>query len=149
MKPLQIFGILFFISCQFAMAQNENPDTSRQQLLNTQSARFFAMIDADVQKLGSLLSDDLTYTHTTGWTETKSEYLETIKSKRIDYLSFDPRNVDVRIYGEIAVLTGFVDVNLIYEMKETEFTIRFLEVQRKVDGNWLLVAWQSVKNNPN
>jgi len=148
MKSLPIFGILFLITCQIATAQHKTTDRLRKQVLETQSARFSAMMDTDVEKLQSLLADDLSYTHTTGWTETKSEYLETIKSGRIDYLSFDPREVDVRIYGRLAVLTGFVDVKLIYKMKEAEFTIRFLEVQREVNGNWVLVAWQSVKYKP-
>ena len=70
------------------------------------------MIDADLDKLNDLLTDDLTYAHTTGWTETKTGYLETIKSGRINYISFVPKDVEIRIYGETAVLTGKVDVNL-------------------------------------
>lgn len=149
MKSLKICGILFFIFCQFTIAQNENADISRQRVLKAQSDRFSAMIDADVENLKNLLADDLTYSHTSGCTETKSGYLETIKSNRIDYVSFAPRDVDVRIYEKNAVLTGYVDVKLIYQLEESEFTIRFLEVQREINGDWLLVAWQSVKNTVN
>ena len=48
-------------------------------------------------------------------------------------VSFVPKDVEIRIYGETAVLTGKVDVNL----GRTDFTIRFLEVQRKVDSKGL------------
>ena len=142
MKSLKIFGILFFISCQFAIAQNDNFDHTEQEVLKAQSARISAMIGADIEKLDGLLTDNLTYAHTTGWTETKTGYLETIKSGRINYISFVPKDVEIRIYGETAVLTGKVGVNL----GRTDFTIRFLEVQRKVDGIWKLTAWQSVLN---
>ena len=142
MKSFKLLVIFLFACCQFAVAQNEELVDRQQEVLQAQSARISAMINADVEKLKELLDEDLTYSHTTGCTETKSGYLETIQSKRIDYLQFSPRDVEVRIYGSTAVLTGLVDVNL----GRTDFTIRFLEVQRRVDGQWKLTAWQSVIN---
>ena len=64
-------------------------------------------------------------------------------------MSFVPRDVNIRIYEKTAVLTGFIDVKAIYKKEELEFTTRFLEVQRNVDGNWLLAAWQPVIYIPN
>lgn len=142
MKSLKILIFLSFISCSMGMAQNENITFQKQEVLNAQSTRISAMIQADIDKLNDVLTDDLTYAHTTGWTETKTGYLETIKSGRINYISFVPKDVEIRIYGGTAVLTGKVDVNL----GRTDFTIRFLEVQRKIDGTWKLTAWQSVLN---
>lgn len=142
MKPLKIFTLLFVCSSHIAIAQSESPDIRKQEVRNAQLARISAMIDADIQRLEPFLAEDLTYAHTTGWTETKTGYLETIKSGRINYISFDPKDVAIRVYGETAVLTGKVDVNL----GRTDFTIRFLEVQRKEDGIWKLTAWQSVLN---
>ena len=141
MKSQKIL-ILLLISCNIGIAQIESLDISKEEVFNAQSSRILAMIDADIDKLNNLLTNDLTYAHTTGWTETKTGYLETIKSGRINYISFVPKDVEIRIYGETAVLTGKVDVNL----GRTDFTIRFLEVQRKVDGTWKLTAWQSVLN---
>ena len=142
MKSLTTFSIIIVIACHIGNAQNESNDIPEQEVLNAQSARISAMIDANIEKLNDLLSDDLTYAHTTGWTETKPGFIETVRSEKIDYISFAPRDVEVRIYDETAVLTGNVDVNL----GGPDFTIRFLEVQRKVDGMWKLTAWQSVIN---
>ncbi len=133
---------MLLISYNIGFAQKESTDILKQEILNAQSSRISAMIDADIEKLSDFLSDDLTYAHTTGWTETKTGYLETIESGKINYISFIPKDVEIRIYGETAVLTGKVDVNL----GRTDFTIRFLEVQYKVDGVWKLTAWQSVLN---
>ena len=52
---------------------------------------------------------------------------------------------NVRVYGKAVVLTGFIDVKAIYKNEEIVMMTRFLEVQRKVDGNWLLAAWQAVR----
>ena len=151
MKSIKQIGILVFIgmflltSCQPSDGQNTGIDNSEKQILEQQSNRFAAMVDANLINLESLLADDLTYGHTGGHTETKLGFIETVKSKRIDYVSFIPGDVDVRVYGKTAVLTGFIDVRAIYKNEEIVMTTRFLEVQRKVDGNWLLEAWQPVR----
>ena len=144
MKLLNLFGILLLISCQSNVAEDKNNENTEKEILNQQSARFSAMIDADVEKLETLLADDLTYGHTKGNTESKTGFIETVRSERIDYISFVPRDVSIRIYEKTALLTGFIDVKVIYKKEELDFTTRFLEVQRKADGNWLLAAWQPV-----
>ena len=135
MKSLKRIGILFLIASQIINAQHKEVDGSEQQILEQQSARFAAMIEADMVKLETLLADDLTYGHTKGATETKNGFIKTVRTERIDYLSFVPRNVEVRIYEKTALLTGFIDVKAIYKNEELKFTTRFLEVQRKVHDN--------------
>lgn len=144
MKLLNIIGILLLLSCQPNVAKDENYTATKEQILKQQSARFTAMIEADVVKLETLLADDLTYGHTGGSTETKIGFIETVNTERVDYVSFVPSDLNVRVYENTAVLTGFIDVKVIVEKEEFVFTTRFLEVQRKVDGNWILTAWQPV-----
>jgi ketosteroid isomerase-like protein len=119
-------------------------DTAEQSALNAQSARLQATIDADIDTLEKYLADDLTYSHTTGWTETKSEYLSTVESKTIDYVSATPRDVEVRVYGDMAVITGLSDMKGLVRGEPVSITIRFLEVSRRIAGSWQLIAWQSV-----
>lgn len=122
-----------------------NAGELENDVLAYQDARFQAMIEEDLAKLNGLLDDDLHYSHTEGSVESKAEFLTTIESKRIDYLAAKRRDVEVRVFGNTAVITGLSDMDLIYRDERYEFTIRFLEVARRVDMNWQLVAWQSVK----
>ena len=116
-----------------------------QSALEFQSARFTAMVDADIAGLREFLADELTYAHTTGWTETKSEFLSTVESGKIDYISVTPRDVEVRVYGDVAVMTGLARMQGAAGDKPVEFTIRFLDVSRRAGESWQLVAWQSVR----
>lgn len=129
----------------FGVATAAEPE---DDVLASQGARLRAMIDEDVDALSELLADDLHYSHTRGSVESKPQFLSTIQSKRIDYLSAAPRDVEVRLFGDTAVITGLSDMKLIYRGEQHDFTIRFLEVSHKVDGNWQLVAWQSVRYDP-
>jgi CubicO group peptidase (beta-lactamase class C family) len=116
-----------------------------QSALDFQSARFEAMIDVDMEKLEEFLADDLTYTHTTGWVETKAEFLSTVESGKINYMEVTPREVSVRIYGDIAVMTGLSKMRGAVGDNEVSFTIRFVDVSRRAGDSWQLVAWQSVR----
>ena len=61
-----------FIVADVAEADDKDVE---QSAVDFQVARFKAMVDADMESLEGFLADDLTYTHTTSWTDTKSEFL--------------------------------------------------------------------------
>ena len=127
------------------LANSANAGELEEEAVAAQSARFQAMIDGDLPTLSDLLLDDLHYSHTRGDVETKSQFLSTIESNRIDYLGAEPRDVEVRVFGDTAVITGLSDMDLTVRGERMVFTIRFLEVSRKDDSGWKLLAWQSVR----
>lgn len=116
-----------------------------QEVIAYQDARFRAMIEEDVDELGKLLADDLHYSHTKGRVESKAQFLSTIETKEIDYIAAKRRDIEVRLFGNTAVITGLSDMTLIWRGEQQDFTIRFLEVAHKFDSDWRLVAWQSVR----
>lgn len=134
----KIIGCAAILMAQFMLLQATVAEatSAEQGALEFQSARFRAMIDVDTDSLEKFLSDDLTYSHTTGWTETKSEFLSTVESGKIDYVSVTPRDVEVRIYGDIAVMTGLSDMRGAVGDRAVSFTIRFLDVSRRAGDSW-------------
>lgn len=131
-----------YLLMQCALASDVSVEKSA---LDFQSARFTAMIDVDMERLEAFLADDLTYAHTNGWSETKSEFMSTVESGTINYMSVTPRDVEVRIYGDVAVMTGLAEMQGALGDRAVSFTIRFLDVSRRVGDSWQLVAWQSVR----
>src|SRR5262245_63303609 len=67
-------------------------------------------VKQDKVLLQRYLADDLVYTHGGGKTQTKAEYIADVTTGPSHYESFTESDVKIRIYGRIAVLTGFVDV---------------------------------------
>ncbi len=103
------------------------------------------MAAANIEELGTILADDLTYTHTTGQNETKVEFLSSLQSQKIKYESIDPKEVEPRIYDSTAVVTGISAMRVSTGEQHFSFSIRFIEVYQKRDGNRQLVAWQSTR----
>jgi hypothetical protein len=52
-----------------------------------------------MESLEGFLADDLTYSHTTGWTENKSQFLSTVESGKIDYV----RKIAIKLSNAAAI----------------------------------------------
>jgi len=116
-------------------------------VLAAQKERMQAMVRGDVEALGRLLPDDLTYTHASGVVDTKASLLASIKSGKLKYKSIDPGQPRVRVYGHTAVLTGTATVQVESTMAgPAPFQIHFTDVYvKKGAGPWQAVAWQSTR----
>ena len=148
-RPASLLSVLsVFLLPAAACSQqvvSEDSEALRREVLEVQTARFTAMIEADIAELENVLSDDLTYTHTGGQTETKEDFLSTLRSQTLKYDTIQPKDVQIRLYGDVAVVTGLSDMLVTGVDQVYSFTIRFIEVYRRTDGSWELVAWQSTR----
>ena len=116
-----------------------------QQVLQAEKDRFAAMVKGDRAALEKLLADDLTYTHSTALMENKEQFLKSVTSGNIDYVSIVPNEKEwkVRIEGNTAIINGLAAVNVIDTGKDRKITIRFSTVQTNRGGAWQLRSWQS------
>ena len=116
-----------------------------QQVLQAEKDRFAAMVKGDRAALEKLLADDLTYTHSTALLENKEQFLKSVTSGNIDYVSIVPNEADwkIRVNGNTAIVNGVAAVNVIDTGKDRKIRIRFTTVQANRGGAWQLQAWQS------
>jgi len=116
-----------------------------EQVRATQAARFQAMLNADVAALNNVLADDLIYAHTTGTIDSKSSMIDNIGSGAIDYELIEPTDVRIRLYGDVAVVTGSANMQVSVVDQIHQVFIRFIEVYVARDDQWQLVSWQSTR----
>ena len=116
-------------------------------MLQAEKDRFAAMVKADKDALSKLLAEDLTYTHTTTLFETKAQFIASVTSGKIDYVSIEPSETDwkVRLEGNIALVNGVAAVNVVDSGKDNKFKIRYTTVHRNNAGQWQLMAWQATR----
>ena len=145
MRLLGTATILFFVVSHVVLADKLNVTESVDEIRNVQDDRFKAMIVADRDGLERILSQSLVYTHTTGQSESKIEFIDSVTSRKISYDSIEPIDVLVRIYGDTAVATGTAAMKVSAGDRRAEFSIRFIEVYHRVDRDWQLVSWQSTR----
>lgn len=122
------------------------PATSEQEVLQVEQARIRALLAADAAALEPLLADDLVFVHVSGWSQTKKEYVESIRRGELKYEAIEPSAVRARVYGDAVVLTGRNAIKVRSERRQgqlLETQILFTAVYVKSAGRWQLAVWQS------
>lgn len=101
-----------------------------------------AAVKQDAEGLKKFLADDLQYAHAGGQTQNKEQYIAAVTKGPARYESFTFSGLNVRFYGDAAVLTGFVDVKM---TGQESFRVRTLQVYTPKDGHWQMAAHQSTR----
>ena len=114
-------------------------------VLKAENDRFAAMQKADASALEKLLGADLSYTHTNAVVQTKDEFISDLKTGTLKYLSIEPKDQKVRVYGNVAVVTGGAAVHIILRGTEQSFQLRYTDVHVNRSGAWQLIAWEATR----
>ena len=143
MRRLVLFAMMLALAP--SMLAQSATGKGEQQVLQAEKDRFAAMIKGDRPALEKLLADDLTYTHSSALFESKEQFIKSVTSGNIDYVSIVPSEADwkVRVNGSTAIVNGIAAVNVIDTGKDRKIRIRYTTIHTNRGGAWLLQAWQA------
>lgn len=101
-----------------------------------------ALTHRDLAKLDRLMDDDYTLTTVSGEIVNKAKVLAEIKSINA---TANVRNTEVavRVYGEVAVVTGLVLISGKFNDKDVSTRSRYMKVYVRRQGQWRVVAAQA------
>jgi ketosteroid isomerase-like protein len=115
------------------------------EVVAAHDARIAATIRGDLAALAAMMTNDLTYTHSSGVTETKAEFLDGIKTGKYVYRAIEPRERRVRVHGDSAIVSGSCHVVIEPGGKRTDLELYFTELYVKHNGSWRMALWQSTR----
>ena len=98
-----------------------------------------AMVKGDATAVKGMLADDWRVTGP-GGTHDKAETLAAMMDGTLKYLVMDKSKVEVRVYGDAAVVTGTIRAKISVGGKEQTSTDLFTEVFVKKGGKWQCVT---------
>ena len=105
-----------------------------------------AAVAGDAATLRQVLSDELEYTHSNGEIDTKTAFIDNIKTGVRKYHKLNHESMDVRMYGNTAVLTAKARVETSQKGGPANpVHLRFIHVWVMQNGRWQLVAHQSLR----
>lgn len=116
---------------------------TKEIIRGLEDRRYRAMCEADVATLEELLADTLVYTHSYGGADGKASYLAGIRARKWVYRKIDRPKEEIKIYGDCAVVTGQVRIELLSEGKPKTLSSAYTDVWVKGPKGWQMVAWQS------
>jgi ketosteroid isomerase-like protein len=104
-----------------------------------------AWVKSDGKFLDQLYATEYLATSSEGFVYNKVDGIKDDTSSEYGEKSFSLSNLRVRIYGEIAVVTGLNSVKFTKGGKAEQVDARFTDVFVKRDGRWQCVATQGTK----
>jgi hypothetical protein len=123
-------------------APAERDDAALQQ---AEKNRFAAMVKADVAALDKMLASELSYTHGDARVVDKNVFLAELKAGDFKYLTIQPADIQVRVYGDSAVVTGGAAMDIVNKGVPATIRIRYTNMQVRRSGSWQMVAWQATR----
>ncbi len=150
MRKSWLLGCLVLGTCTLQAAQMPSGTShAAKEVMATEEARTAALDRSDVAELEKIMADDVTYIHASGKVDTKKSYLDAIRSGQLHYISWQPKNLKVRVMGDGAVIDGEYAVRVTdSRVQPTPFDINIfiLTVYERRNGHWQQIAWQSTRD---
>lgn len=125
-----------------ALLAAEGTPKQQEEVLAAMDAYKNAMLQRDGKVLDRLLSDDLTYTHSGGQFQNKSQVIDSIVNKKTTIQRLEFSDTTVRLYGNVALVKGKVDL---WHDATTIVHMNILHVWVKRPQGWQLVARQATR----
>jgi ketosteroid isomerase-like protein len=118
-------------------------DVIKAEINKLEDRRVQAMIDSDFGTLDKLLGDELVYTHSTGQSDTRAEYIALCKKGVFKYLKIERPIENIQVYGDTVVVTGHTKMDVLIDGKPKLLNSRYTNVWIKGAKGWQMVVWQS------
>jgi len=138
--------ILFSFSGTLVVAA-ENPinktDFSETEALNLAQEWSIHVSQADVTILEMMLSDAYQHIHATALVETKAQFLEAFKNGTRKYDPIKIEDANVRLFGNVAIVTGKFNLKAFARGKTIEGVNRFNLVLTKTAKGMQVVSFQA------
>ena len=114
-----------------------------KEILALEDKRFAAMVARDFTTLEQLAHNELLYTHSSGVTDSKASWIESMKSGKVKYKSASCSERQVRFFGEVALVRGRAAIEVDIGGQPKSLRLFFLNAWTRTPQGWKFAAWQS------
>ncbi len=103
------------------------------------------MVTPVKSELESIVAEELHYGHSDGELEDKATFIETLISKKSDFLSITLSGQTINVYDGTAVVRHILQAQTYDAQILRNIKLMILSIWYKQNGTWKIVARQSVK----
>lgn len=147
------YGLLIMLAAvimfPLANAQKTDPDlATKEEIKSLEEERNRAILSGDAATLDRMTSDDYTFITLRGELRTKAEIVKGFHSGSYKYDSRTISDLNVRVYGNTAIVTGRSMQKGMENGKDYSGDYRFTRVYVRQNGHWMTVALQTTPIRP-
>jgi uncharacterized protein (TIGR02246 family) len=100
-------------------------------------------VHGDTAKLANIFADDIIIVHSDGERDTKANFLDAISSGRLKLTSYERKDVEVRIYGRVALMFAKTAKAFAYKGSPAKSSDTSIVTFSKLGNRWRIVAIQN------
>lgn len=122
-----------------------NAQTETEKLTKTLKEFHQALVSKNIISVNQQTDKALSYGHSNGWVETKSDMLKNIETGYLDYKEFKEDSLNISMNDNMANARFIADINVTLNGKPGNYHLKVLEVWVKKGKRWVLFARQAVR----
>ena len=107
-----------------------------------------AMVDSDLAALKSVAAEELSYGHSSGLVENKSEFVDQFATGKSDFVTITLSDQTIKIVGDVAIVRHRLTGDTNNDKVPGKVDIQILLVWQKQKGEWKLLARQAARIPP-
>ena len=104
-----------------------------------------AMVNADSVALTQILSDKLSYGHSGGKVQTKTEFIHSLTSGESDFVTIELSDQTIEMFDHTAIVRHILSATTNDNGKPGNVKLSILLIWQKQHGAWKLIARQAVR----
>lgn len=121
-------------------------DDAKSTIQKVERERIQAMLDRNIEAIDKIMAPDCIHITSSGKIRTKQEFLNMFSKSKGGFKTFDIHESQVRIYDDIAVVTGIYSNSSIINGQTTPLKHAvFTRIYKLGDTNWQLISHQATE----
>jgi Domain of unknown function (DUF4440) len=133
--------ILFFVFSTVVVSGQ----TDEEKLTSTLKEFHQSLVKKNTVSINQQTDKALSYGHSNGWIETKTEMIKNLETGYMNYNSYKEDSIQIMINGNMANTRFVADIAATLNGNAGNFHLKVLEVWVKKGKRWLLFARQAVR----
>jgi ketosteroid isomerase-like protein len=115
------------------------------QINDLEDRRYAAMVEADLDTLDELLSDDVMYAHSDASVDSKASYFEMLRNGTLVYDALEHTTESVLSRSGVAIVSGTMSGSIHMHGAAKTLNSRVAAVWIAENGRWRLAAFQPTR----
>ncbi len=136
-----ILSLLFCLVVSLGMAQSKDS----AQVAKAVNKLAALMVDPNKAALEALVSDQISYGHSSGKLEGKASFIESLISGSSDFVKINLTDQSIQLFGKTAIVRNKLFATTNDGGKPGEVKLALILVWQKHQKAWQLIARQAVK----
>lgn len=145
MKAFLIAASMLLAACAQKTPVAPNVQKEIVQLTAQADAWDKAIVRKDRAAIEANMADDFRQIDSAGNVETKASFVDGLMSDKLEIDPYTVEEFDVRLYGDVALLSGRTNMTGRYEGEPFTSHYRYIDIYARKDAAWKIVSVQITK----